>query len=61
MDILSTFSNLLQQTAFLNMTIGNVLMILVAFVFLYLAIKHGVEPLLLIPISFGMLISILIL
>ncbi len=56
MDILSTFSNLLQQTAFLNMTIGNVLMILVAFVFLYLAIKHGFEPLLLIPISFGMLL-----
>ena len=56
MDIGSTFSNLLQQTAFLNMTFGNVLMIVVAFVFLYLAIKHGFEPLLLIPISFGMLL-----
>ena len=31
-------------------------MILVAFVFLYLAIRHGFEPLLLIPISFGMLL-----
>lgn len=56
MDIGSTFSNLLQQTAFLNMTIGNVAMIAVAFFFLYLAIRHGFEPLLLIPISFGMLL-----
>ena len=31
-------------------------MILVAFVFLYLAIKKGYEPLLLVPISFGMLL-----
>ena len=31
-------------------------MILVALVFLYLAIKHGFEPLLLVPIAFGMLL-----
>ena len=31
-------------------------MILVACVFLYLAIKHGFEPLLLVPIAFGMLL-----
>jgi len=32
----------------------NVIMILVAFVLLYLAIKKGYEPLLLVPIAFGM-------
>lgn len=31
-------------------------MILVAFIFLYLAIKKGFEPLLLVPIAFGMLL-----
>lgn len=54
--ITDTLSNLLGQTAFFNLTWGNYLMILIAFVFLYLAIKHGFEPLLLIPIAFGMLL-----
>ena len=52
----STLANLLQQTAFLNLTFGNFIMILVAFVFLYLAIRKGFEPLLLGPIAFGMLL-----
>ncbi|MFR5602202.1 MAG: sodium ion-translocating decarboxylase subunit beta, partial [Lachnospiraceae bacterium] len=54
--IMTTMENLLHQTAFLNLTAGNLIMILVAFVFLYLAIKKGFEPLLLVPISFGMLL-----
>lgn len=54
--ILRTFGNLLQQTAFVNLTWGNFIMIAVAFIFLYLAIKKGFEPLLLVPISFGMLL-----
>ena len=54
--ILETLSNLIHQTAFFNLTWGNFVMILVAFVFLYLAIRHGFEPLLLIPIAFGMLL-----
>ena len=56
MDILETFGNLLHQTAFFNITVGNLIMILVAFIFLYLAIAKGFEPLLLVPISFGMLL-----
>ena len=52
----STLANLLQQNAFLNLTFGNFIMILVAFVFLYLAIRKGFEPLLLVPIAFGMLL-----
>lgn len=54
--ILNTLGNLAGQTAFLNLAWGNYLMILVAFVFLYLAIKKGYEPLLLVPIAFGMLL-----
>ncbi|MFR4440513.1 MAG: sodium ion-translocating decarboxylase subunit beta [Hungatella sp.] len=54
--IMSTFGNLLQQTAFANLSIGNLAMIAVACGFLYLAIKKGFEPLLLVPIAFGMLL-----
>lgn len=35
----------------------NLVMIIVAFVFLYLGIKKGFEPLLMIPIAFGMLLA----
>ena len=52
----SIITNLLHQTAFFNLTWGNYVMIAVALVFLYLAIKHDFEPLLLIPIAFGMLL-----
>ncbi len=54
--ITSTLSNLVRQTAFLNMSFGNLLMIAIACVLLYLAIKKQYEPLLLVPISFGMLL-----
>ena len=56
MSIMKTLSNLWEQTAFMNLEWGNYVMILVALVFLYLAIKHGFEPLLLVPIAFGMLL-----
>ena len=51
-----TLLNLAHQTAFFNLTWGNFVMIAVACVFLYLAIKKGYEPLLLLPIAFGMLL-----
>ena len=54
--ISETLTNLFHQTAFYNLSWGNYLMIIVAFVLLYLAIKHDFEPLLLIPIAFGMLL-----
>ena len=54
--IITTLGNLIQQSAFFGLTWGNYLMIVVALVFLYLAIKKGYEPLLLVPISFGMLL-----
>lgn len=54
--VLDTLRNLANQTAFMNLKWGNYLMIMVACLFLYLAIKKGYEPLLLIPIAFGMLL-----
>ena len=51
-------NNLLNQMAFMNpdFSIKNVIMIGVACFFLYLAIRKEYEPLLLLPISFGMLL-----
>ena len=54
--VMETLGNLAKQTAFASLSWGNVLMIFVALFFLYLAIKKGYEPLLLVPISFGMLL-----
>lgn len=54
--VLDTLQNLADQTAFSNLYWGNYLMILVSLLFLYLAIKKGYEPLLLVPIAFGMLL-----
>lgn len=54
--VLDTLQNLLNQTGFATLDWGNYVMILVALVFMYLAIAKGFEPLLLVPISFGMLL-----
>ena len=54
--ISNTLGNLVEQTAFMNLTFGNLIMIAVACVFLYLAIRHEFEPLLLVPIALGMLL-----
>ena len=54
--ILDTLGNLAKSTAFASLTWGNLLMILVALFFMYLAIAKDYEPLLLVPISFGMLL-----
>ena len=56
MDFGSLINNLLNQMAFFHLGAGNYIMIVVALIFLWLAIKKGFEPLLLIPISFGMLL-----
>ena len=52
----NTFSNLIHQSAFFSITFGNLIMIAVALTLLYLAIATGFEPLLLVPIAFGMLL-----
>ena len=55
-SIVDVLSNLANQTGFASLDWKNYVMILVAFVFMFLAIKFGFEPLLLVPISFGMLL-----
>lgn len=51
---LSTF---LQYTGFANATWGHLLMIVIGLGFIYLAIKKDWEPLLLVPIGFGIIIG----
>ncbi|GAB4168984.1 MAG: sodium ion-translocating decarboxylase subunit beta [Calditrichia bacterium] len=49
--------NFLHSTGFYNFTLGNGIMIIIAFVLIYLAIAKDYEPLLLIPIGFGVIIG----
>ena len=53
--LFETLSNFWQDTGLANLAYQNVIMIVVSFIFLYLAIRHGFEPLLLVPIAMGML------
>jgi len=46
-----------QSTGLYNFTLGEVFMMLVGFLLLFLAIKKGFEPLLLLPIGFGAILS----
>lgn len=55
--MLQTIKDFYMTTGFDNMTAGQFAMIIVSFVLLYLAIKRGFEPLLLIPIAFGMFLT----
>ena len=54
--VAETLTNLAAQTGFAFLKPGNFIMIIVALIFLYLAIAKEYEPLLLVPISFGMLL-----
>lgn len=47
----------LQYTSFANFTWGHLIMILVGLAFIYLAISKEYEPLLLVPIGFGIIIG----
>lgn len=58
MDFLvQNLANFWGYTGFANIEIGNIVMILVAFTFIYLAITKNFEPMLLIPIGFGIIIG----
>jgi len=46
-----------EYSGFANVTPGHVLMVLIGLLFIYLAIRHEYEPLLLVPIGFGILIG----
>lgn len=47
----------IEFTGFYNLTVGHLVMIAIGLIFIYLAIKKEYEPLLLIPIGFGILIG----
>lgn len=47
----------IKYTGFANITIGHAIMISVGLLFIYLAIKKEYEPLLLVPIGFGIIIG----
>lgn len=55
--ILETLVKLWYSTGFANLTVQNLIMIGIAIFLIYLAIAKGYEPLLLLPISFGMLLA----
>lgn len=55
--MLQTLKDFYMTTGFDNMTSGQLIMILISFVLLFLAIKKGFEPLLLVPIAFGMFLT----
>ncbi|AHW60944.1 glutaconyl-CoA decarboxylase subunit beta [Draconibacterium orientale] len=54
---MSGLFNFYEFSGFANIAWGNVIMMLIGFVFLFLAIKYDFEPMLLIPIGFGILIG----
>ena len=54
MDI---FYDFLTTTGFANLIWGNVIMIAIGIVFIHLAITRDYEPLLLLPIGFGMIVG----
>ena len=57
MNFFEIIAQTFAQSGFVAMTWQQGVMILVSFVLLYMAIKKGFEPLLLLPIAFGMLLA----
>lgn len=55
--IIEHLSQFLHFTAFANMTIGHIIMICIGLYFIYLAIAKEFEPMLLVPIGFGILVG----
>ncbi|NLM91117.1 MAG: sodium ion-translocating decarboxylase subunit beta [Candidatus Cloacimonetes bacterium] len=50
-------SQFIQTTGFLNVTWGNLVMIIFGMIFVYLGVAKEFEPLLLIPIGFGIIVG----
>lgn len=57
MNILTVITNYLAESGFGQFSIWNGVMILIGLLFIFLAIRKGFEPLLLVPIGFGILIG----
>jgi sodium ion-translocating decarboxylase beta subunit len=54
--MMESLLSLIANSGFAQLQLGQVIMILIALTLLFLAIKHGFEPLLLVPIGFGTLL-----
>lgn len=54
--MLVKFFEFINSTGYANISWGQIAMLLISFILLYLAIKKRYEPLLLLPIAFGMLL-----
>ncbi|MFV0378459.1 MAG: sodium ion-translocating decarboxylase subunit beta [Mangrovibacterium sp.] len=55
--VIEHLAQFLQFTAFANLTVGHLAMIAVGLIFIYLAIAKEFEPMLLIPIGFGIIVG----
>ncbi len=56
-DFFDSLAELVTSTGFSSLTIEHIIMMIISFILLYLAIVKGFEPLLLLPIAFGMLLA----
>ncbi|HHV78279.1 MAG TPA: sodium ion-translocating decarboxylase subunit beta [Firmicutes bacterium] len=57
MDFGRVFATLASSTGLIQLKLGNIVMLFVGFGLLYLSIKKGFEPLLLLPIGFGCVLA----
>jgi sodium ion-translocating decarboxylase beta subunit len=57
LNLSKAFYDLAMSTGFVNLGWQQIVMMLISFILLYLAIVKGFEPLLLLPIAFGMLLA----
>ncbi|TWT81971.1 Glutaconyl-CoA decarboxylase subunit beta [Planctomycetes bacterium CA13] len=55
--LFTKLQQLVDTTAFPNLELGNTMMIIIGLIFVYLAIAKDYEPLLLVPIGFGIVVG----
>lgn len=55
--LLKALTDIWLSSGYVGFTAGQIIMLFVSFIMLYLAIKKGFEPLLLLPIAFGMMLA----
>lgn len=57
LNLAKAISNLIMSTGLVNLSLQQIIMFFIACLLIYLAIVKGFEPLLLLPIGFGMLLA----
>jgi oxaloacetate decarboxylase beta subunit len=56
-QFIDSFATFFQYTGFANITFGHTIMLIIGMIFIYLGIAKEYEPLLLVPIGFGILVG----